>query len=41
MTPFISDKVEEVLRDKIQVIKDNKRKFGKCYSKKSQLLFAN
>jgi integrase len=41
MVPFISAKVEEVLRDQIQVVEDNKRKFGKCYSKNSRLLFAN
>ncbi|MFA5511973.1 MAG: tyrosine-type recombinase/integrase [Candidatus Kapaibacterium sp.] len=41
MVPFIPNKIEELFRDQIQVIEDNKRKFGKCYSKKSQLLFAN
>ena len=39
--PLSLIKPKEVLRDQIQVIEDNKIKFGKCYSKNSRLLFAN
>jgi integrase len=40
IVPFISYKIENILKYQMQVVEDNKRKFNKYYNKNPQSVFA-